>query len=239
MPIRRAQQRAATLRVSVDCAAKAIGCLGLADYHLVARNLCKCLQTHMADETRNEFPYAATEAAEMLRNGLHAQKANGLSLRRLASLLGYKQATVLSHMSSGRVPIPIRKAAQIAEVVKLPFQHFLIAAAKQRHQNVREGSQEEGSLTYLATGLNAPSAAHRVNAFAAELAVIAGQSLDELDSETKRVLREVVAQRQPFRRWLSLAELPVVQLIRHARPSFRQEGLNLADCRMIEHILAT
>jgi hypothetical protein len=65
--------------------------------------------------------------------------------------------------------------------------------------------------------------------FSAELEAIAGSALDDLSDEHKMVIREVVNDRQPKRRWLTLAELATVEEIRKARPEFPDRGLDSID----------
>ena len=62
----------------------------------------------------NTYAYADSDAARMLASGLQrASEERGLSIRQLGKLLKYKQAVVLSHMATGRVPIPDRSRRRI------------------------------------------------------------------------------------------------------------------------------
>jgi hypothetical protein len=67
----------------------------------------------------------------------------------------------------------------------------------------------------------------------AELAMMAGGSLNELSEEQRTVMREVAADPRPARRWLSVAELPAIALIRDIRPGFRERGLSSSDMNWI------
>jgi len=171
---------------------------------------------------REEFSFADTAAARMLKDGLDRQKTKGVSLRSIAKRLHYAQATVLSHMANGRVGIPIERATEIAREVGLDQREFLAAAVAQR------APEAQVLLAGVPTGNFG---------LVAELAMVAGGSLDELSDEQKSVMREVAADPRPARRWLSIAELPAVNLIREARPHVRQHGLSSADMNLIGALL--
>ena len=167
---------------------------------------------------RPAFEYEGTDAARMLRSGLNRQKANGISLRAIAKKLRYAQATVLSHMANGRVAVPIERATQIAREVELDEREFLAAVVAQRAPEAKY-LLSEGYET--AFGL------------VAEISMIAGAPPDQLTDEQKSVIREVAADANPRRRWLSIAELRAVTVIRDAKPNFRQNGLSAADLNFI------
>jgi hypothetical protein len=170
-----------------------------------------------------EYPYADSPAARMLKSGIQGQKANGVSLRTIAKKLEYRQATVLSHMANGRVGIPIERAADIARAVGLDEREFLNAVLAQRKPKARAlfQSQEE-----------------EVFGLASELRVIADKPLDNLTDDQKAVIREAVSDPQPGRRWLTLAELATVALLRRLRPGFRSTGLGADDLKAIEESLS-
>ncbi len=73
---------------------------------------------------------------------------------------------------------------------------------------------------------------------AADLQVIAGVELDRLSDEHKAILKEVVSDAHPQRRWLSVAEVPIVTLIRRHRPQFSQDGISEKDRSAIETVLS-
>lgn len=176
----------------------------------------------------NVFQFADSAAARMLSEGLtRANEEQGLSIRQLGKQLGYKQAVVLSHMASGRVPIPIDRAEDFADALRLDKRAFLQAVIKQRHPTVSwdilssaGGSSVTDDLTH-------------------ELEVIIGTSLKSLTKEQRGVMREVAADSSPRRRWLSVHELPVVEMFRKAVPAFGAEGLDRADMAGIEAFLDT
>jgi transcriptional regulator with XRE-family HTH domain len=150
----------------------------------------------------SDHPLAQTSATMMLAAGIErAARDTGATQRDLAKQLNYRTSVVLSHMASGRVPIPIDRAAKIARVLKLDASEFLLAVLEQRHPEVNFKSL---------LGVQMPSE----SALAAELETIAGVGLDRLPEETKHVLREVVASADPARRWVTPAELTTLATIR-------------------------
>lgn len=163
---------------------------------------------------------ADSQAARMLSDGLaRASKERGLSLRKVATLLGYKQAVVLSHMTSGRVPIPIDRAEDIAEVLDIDPADFLEAVVKQRHPDVSwslMGTQQVGD-----------------DGLVHELAVSLGKPLRDLSPEQRSVMREVAAEQNPRRRWISVHELVAIDLLRELRPTISAHGLEAAELSAI------
>lgn len=171
----------------------------------------------MTSNAENNFPHADTKAAAMLRSGLARLKGEkGVSARTVAARLGYKQPVVLSHMASGRVPIPIDRVEAIAKEVCLDPAAFLLAAIDQR-------------LDGRARQLLAQSQASDATGFVTDLQEIAGEDLATFTPAKKQVLREVVADPDPSRRWLSLSELPVVQMLRRKFPHIQERGLSATE----------
>lgn len=169
-----------------------------------------------------DYPFGDTDAARQLSEGLRRLQETGRSLREIARGLGYKQAVVLSHMASGRVPIPLDRAADLAKAAQLPARSFIEACLRQRHPEVAQALLNNG-----------------LERFEQELALLASSPLDELSTEHKRILREVVSDANPARRWLQLPELPLVELIRRKRPNLATNGLDPADRRAISDTLDT
>ena len=165
-------------------------------------------------------------AARMLSDALvRASTERGLSMRKIGAMLGYKQAVVLSHMTTGRVPIPVERAEEIAQLLQIDPAAFLGAILKQRHPNVNWALLDgQGSLT-------ADDISH-------ELAVILGKPIRDLNEEQRAVMREVAAEPTPRRRWLSVHELTAMETIRETRPTVRSEGLSSSDrdaiCRTLK-----
>jgi hypothetical protein len=175
----------------------------------------------MAETSKPIRDYSDSRAAKMLADGLRtAAVEKKLSLRAIGRGLGYRQPVVLSHMASGRVPVPIDRAVDIARAAGLPEREFLLACLEQRYTSV-DWSLVRG----------------HEDDFAHELSALAGRSLDDLGPEHRWVIREVVAEPQPSRRWLKVAELPTVELIRELRPSFSTAGLGGLDRRAVRQAL--
>jgi hypothetical protein len=159
----------------------------------------------------------------MFLAGAIAERARErISLRELGRRLKYQQPVVLSHMATGRVPIPVDRAVEIAKIVGLSPRRFLLSVLEQRHPGV------DWSII-----------AEPTDSFAAELETIAGKPLDELPSDTKAVLREAIVARQPARRWLTAAELPAVEIVRDLRPGFRSQGLAVEDRRELRKVFSS
>ena len=142
---------------------------------------------------KTQFPYAKSAAALMLAEALErAASDRNLSRRSLAKVLGYKQGVVLSHMASGRSPIPVDRAAELAGHLRMDAGQFVLAVLEQRHPDVNfrtlVGGQPDRS-----------SEASRDDAFIQDLMAIAGCRLSELPSEHRRVIKEVIAERHPAR----------------------------------------
>ena len=63
-----------------------------------------------------DYPLQGTRAQVMLENAMKAAQASGRSQRDVAAELGYKTSVVLSHMTAGRVPIPVdRETAALVD----------------------------------------------------------------------------------------------------------------------------
>lgn len=169
----------------------------------------------------NYLPYAESEAAMLLAGAIAERARERISLRELGRRLEYKQPVVLSHMATGRVPIPIDRAVDIARTVGLSAKKFLLSVLEQRHPGIDWSLLVDSS-----------------NGFAGDLETIAARPLDELPPATKAVLREVVGDPKPARRWLTTAELPVVEILREVRPALRAEGLSAADKRNLRRCMA-
>ena len=166
-----------------------------------------------------------SDAARMLAEGLsRASSARGLSLRKIGAMLDYKQAVVLSHMATGRVPIPIDRAEEIANVLEIDPKAFLKAVVKQRHPDV-------------SWSLLSDKDHHEGGEFIQELAVCFGGPLENLNAEQRSVMREVAAEPRPRRRWLSVHELTPIEAIREVRPSVSSEGLAASEIAALRNAL--
>ena len=167
-----------------------------------------------------DYPLAHSEATRMLADGLkQAEEEKGLSQRTIAKMLAYKSSVVLSHMALGRVPIPVDRAPEIARLLKMDSGQFLLAVLQQRHPDI-------DFARLLAGAKGKPAAKGAKESYVVdELTAIAGKSLDDLPVEKVNVMREVVGDPNPQRRWLGYHELPTVELIRQKHP----RGLSPAE----------
>jgi hypothetical protein len=172
--------------------------------------------------------YQDSAAARLLSNGLaNAARERGLSQRSLAKQLGYKQSVVLSHMALGRVPIPLERAAQIADLLAMAKREFLMAVLVQRVPNV------DWQRTF-----DFNRAREKAGELVAGLELIAREPLDSLSSGQQAVMREVAADRHAAERWLSVHEVPAVALLRSLRPDVSSHGLRRVDLDAVSHALS-
>lgn len=175
---------------------------------------------------KNDYPLADTAAARMLAEGLaRAKDEQGLSVRKIGKLMNYRTAVVLSHMATGRVAIPIDRAVELANILKLEQNSFLLAVLKQRHPEINWGRLFEKELSAEDQGL------------AMELEAVLGGRLKDLSQEQRAVMREVAAEPHPRRRWLSVHELPAVNVLRETVPNMQTEGVASADLTAIRALL--
>jgi hypothetical protein len=160
-----------------------------------------------------KYPHAETAAAKMLAQGLRTAAAERkLSLREIGRRLGYSQPVVLSHMATGRVPIPIDRTVEIAEAVGISSDVFLEAVLEQRHPNIDWGlikGQSNPNLTDLARAI--------------------GKPLRNLGAGQLQVIRELVEDRTPEERWISIPEIAAVKLLRELFPNLMTRGLSEDD----------
>lgn len=169
--------------------------------------------------SRKGYEWADTHAAKMLAWAIQrANEERGLSVRKLAKQLGYKQAVVLSHMANGKAPIPIDRAEDLAQALAMDAKGFLRAVVEQRHPRV----------TWNLMG--AESGLANEDPLARQLEAILGGSLESLNAEQRHVMREVASDVSPQRRWLSVHELPAYQ-------AFREESARDDEMDEVEEIL--
>lgn len=161
--------------------------------------------------------FTGTDAALMLAEGLRiAAQERQLSLREIGRRLAYRQPVVLSHMASGRVPIPIDRATEIADQVGIAPNMFLAAVLRQQHPNVDWGMISEQS-----------------DPFVAILQKVAGKPLHSLSDGHHLVLLEAVKDSQPEERWLAIPEIAAVKFLRELFPHLTTEGLSFEDCQKL------
>ena len=133
-------------------------------------------------------------------------------MRKIGSQMGYKASVVLSHMATGRVPIPIDRSEELADALELDKRAFLMAVLRQRHNDV--------DWQILTDSDAIPS-----STFSLELQAL-GVPLDELNREQRSVMREVASERSPRKRWLSVHEVFAVEALRAAFPGIETDGLD-------------
>jgi hypothetical protein len=167
----------------------------------------------------NDLPYAESEAAMLLAGAIEARAREGVSLRELGRRLEYKQPVVLSHMATGRTPIPIDRALDIARVAGLSPRAFLMSVLEQRHPAI------DWSMITVA------------DAFAAKLERVSRKPLYDLSPATKRVLLEAIQDDTPERRWLTAAETPIMDFIRRLYPKISSKGLNAEELGKLRECL--
>lgn len=178
----------------------------------------------MNNQPMSDYPLRDTRATIMLDAALKEAQATGRSQRDVATNdLGYKTSVVLSHMAAGRVPIPIDRAKDMASALGMEPNSFLLAVLEQRFPDVD-----------FKTLFNVSYSSDRT---LGRLEAIAGCSLDDLPTETRAMLQDVVAARSPRRHWLTPAELGTMELIRSLRPDSPYSGLTEEDRQAIEKAL--
>lgn len=172
-----------------------------------------------------DYPLQNTPAARMLSDGLaRARDEQGLSIRQIGKQMNYKTSVVLSHMALGRVPIPIDRAMEMAEILHLDQRVFLLAVLRQRHPDIPWESLTQAAIPCGSDG------------FALELQTVIGGPLEDLNREQRAVIREVVAERSPRKRWLTVHELRAVELLREMFPHMQSDGIDQED---LERLRAT
>ncbi|SFJ50061.1 hypothetical protein SAMN03159338_1581 [Sphingomonas sp. NFR04] len=175
-----------------------------------------------------DYPFQHTRATKMLADGLNqVEREKQWNQRAVAKLLNYKTAVVLSHMAAGRVPIPIDRAPDIARVLKLNAGDFIMAVLEQRHPEIDWARMLSGARA-------APKAKGSDSFVATDLEALAGAELDSLPQNVVNVLRDVVTDRNPSRRWMSLGEVPIVEAIRNHHPA----GLTPVQRKALDEFLA-
>lgn len=167
----------------------------------------------------NQFPHADTAAALTLQSALRrAKEKNKMSLRAIAKLLNYKQAAVLSHMASGRIPIPVERAEEIAVALDINPSAFMKMVLKQRYPNMS-----------LAVGQNV----FDHHALLSGLDTSLPPGLNNATPSQMRIIREVLRDDHASERWLSPHEVFFVSEIRKLRPDIIADGLSSDDLQQV------
>lgn len=172
----------------------------------------------MPDQTPSE---AKNGAAEMLAGALreYTSRHRG-GLRALAAELGFKQATVLSHMGNGRMAIPLERAPLLARHLGMDEVRFTWAVICQRYPEAAAALTETGSV-----GPHWSSGAMK------QIAPLVA-SLDEVSPDRLAIIAEVIRDSCPSERWLKVPEISAVKVLRRLRPEgltqFDQEAVHAA-----------
>lgn len=175
-----------------------------------------------------DYPLKGTAAQRMLSEALdRAQRDKQQSQRFISGQMGYKSSVVLSHMASGRVPIPVDRAMDFARYLGIDQNEFLLAVLEQRFPDV----DFRRLLTSLKGRTN--KVVQSNSALADELAALAGTPLDELPIGIIKVLREVVQSDRAPRRWIAPHEMGIIELVRRYAP----DGLTPAQNKLLEECL--
>lgn len=178
--------------------------------------------SHPTAVQETPFPFADTEATLMFRSMLDRYvQRNRTSLRKLAAMLGYKQSTVLSHMASGRVPIPIDRAAEFADHLDIPRAVFLPAVLKQRHPDILDAvvGSSDGST------------------FRVDLTDIVGITNAKMTKTQQKIVQEMLRDARPEERWLTPTEVPLVNFFREASPQIFECGLTAIQRRELKEAI--
>jgi DNA-binding transcriptional regulator YdaS (Cro superfamily) len=188
---------------------------------------------NVKQETRagKSLPWIDTDAVRMLAGAISLAKRQGTSQAELGKSLGYSSTAVLSHMATGRVAIPVERAAEIARAVGLDEAAFTLAVLRQRFPEIDFQALAADAVRDPEKATLPP------RSVALKLERLAGSQLEELGSDVLDVLESVVRDKNPSRRWLTIKELPVVESIRLLRPHFRERGLTIGDINAVEEVL--
>jgi hypothetical protein len=166
--------------------------------------------------TVTSLTYADSRAAAMLAEGLKrytAQHPGGL--RAVAADLEIKQATVLSHMATGRIGIPLDRATELASKLEINVADFCLAVLEQRAPTVYKALDDELVLlesSRLPTGLRE---------------VLAGVTSDRITDEHTQIIGEILATKRPAEKWMRPLEDDIVRVVRDIFPG----GLSFTQSR--------
>lgn len=175
----------------------------------------------------SDRPYEHTAATRLFADGLrNLAEREETSARQLAERFGYKTSVVLSHMATGRVPIPLEKVPQFAALLNLDGPEFAGAVLQQRYPDI-----------WVLLGQSRRASAPHASALAIDLETIAGRPLDALSPDQKAAMREVAADLNASKRWLTVHEFPVIDMLREYRPDMRAYGLSSRERFALEQAL--
>jgi len=162
----------------------------------------------MSPMTADTLPYAGSRAAVMLKEALtrYTSQHKG-GLRALAELVGIKQSTVLSHMGTGRIGIPLDRAEQFAALLDMNAVEFTLAVLEQREPDVHAllggayGFEESAALSGEA-----------------EAIIAMARHAEGLTTGHVSLIRDILHEKVPVGRWATGREGELLGIIRSARP---------------------
>ncbi|AMU95079.1 hypothetical protein AOA14_10730 [Sphingopyxis terrae subsp. terrae NBRC 15098] len=152
----------------------------------------------------------------MLSTALSELKtSSGANLAKTADAIGISVAA-LSHMATGRGPIPVDRAPMLANHLKMDTAAFVAAVLRQRHPLAMEIIASRGAAQEASAEVTCET--------------LIGLAPSKLTAEQIKIIREVARDIRPQERWLGLHEVAVMNAIRRLRP----EGVSAEDVEAIE-----
>lgn len=175
--------------------------------------------------TKNPLPHSDTEARFMLSDAIAARRrADKASLRMLAAEMEMSSA-MLSHMATGRIPIPVDGAAKLADALGISRSEFVKSVLKQRFPNAMAILDDEADV-----GGNDGSEVTRARM------MVTFYDGTPPTGDLALILDQVRTADDAQERWLTPSELPVVNMIRRLRPNFSKLGLTEVDLDLIKKV---
>lgn len=188
-------------------------------------NVVAMKKTEKSNES--EYPLAHTRATRMFSDGLdRIEREQGVSQRTLAKQLHYRSSVVISHMASGRAPIPIDRTMDFVRALKLDPTEFLWAVLEQRYPDIPFSRFCKGDKTKGAKASAVGNHDEEIMVME-DLQSAARGPLANLPPEQFSVMREAASDREARRRWLSTPELSVMDVFRAERPEILENGMTV------------
>ncbi|WP_298165292.1 hypothetical protein [Novosphingobium sp.] len=172
----------------------------------------------------SDLPFSHSRATLMLREALTTYTASHKGgLRALSAKLEMRPATVFSHMSNGRMAIPLDRADQLASVLGIDRAAFCLAVLEQRAPSAYYAIDEVTGLGSV--GANIPASMRAV------LQVLPAGSVK--DDELVELIRRAATSAHPLKHWIEGEEFELIADVR------RLSGgrLNAADRRRIGELI--
>jgi hypothetical protein len=122
-------------------------------------------------------------------------------------------------MASGRIPIPLERAEEIANVLDINPRGFIKMVLKQRYPNMPLPVEDDVTNHLAFIG--------EINRTSVDL------DLSSATPSQLRIVREVLWDDRASERWLSPHEVFFVNLIRKLRPDVTKDGLSFDDLQKL------